>query len=54
MMFKLFVNLLKKMLPRQTAQSDLEQFLLSKNVKTSSDIEHWQRQYDSSLNKGWL
>jgi hypothetical protein len=47
-------NLLKKILPNKTAQSDLEQFLLSKNVKTTGDIEHWQRQYDSNLNKGWL
>lgn len=47
MMLTHLQNLLKRILPANTAQTELEQFLLSKNIKTAVDIEHWQRQYET-------
>ena len=48
------VNLLKKIFTVSDTQSNMEQFLLSKNIKTASDIEHWQRQFEIHRHKGWL
>ena len=48
MMLTHLLNLLKKMFPADTAQTELERFLISKNIKTAVDIEHWQRQYETN------
>jgi hypothetical protein len=53
-MLTTLVNLLKKIFPRTDAHSCLEQYLISKNIQTAGDIEHWQRQYETHQHKGWL
>jgi hypothetical protein len=53
-MLKTLVNLLKKIFPGNDPHYCMEQFLLSKNIKTAGDIEHWQRQYETHQHKGWL
>lgn len=53
-MLKTLVDLLKKIFPASDPHSRLEQYLLSKNIKTAGDIEHWQRQYETHQHKGWL
>ena len=53
-MLKTLVDLVKTIFPGSDPHSRMEQFLLSKNIKTTSDIEHWQRQYETHQHKGWL
>jgi hypothetical protein len=47
-------NLLKKIFPGTDPHSRMEQYLISKNIKTTGDVEHWQRQYETHQHKGWL
>jgi hypothetical protein len=43
---------LAEMFPKQTYQSKLERYLDTKNVKTQSDVEHWSKQFERSVDKG--
>ena len=53
-MLKTILDSLKKIFPGSDPHYRMEQYLLSKNIKTASDIEHWQRQYEMYQNKGWI
>lgn len=35
-------------------QSDIEQFIISKNPKNAADVEHFIRQYTYQTHRGWL
>ena len=48
------VDILKNIFSASNPQSRMEQYLLSKNIKTVGDIEHWQRQYETHQHRGWL
>lgn len=53
-MLTTLVDILKNIFPASTHQSRMEQYLLDKNIKTVSDIEHWQRQYETHQHQGLL
>lgn len=53
-MLKTLVDLVKTIFPGSDPHSRMEQYLISKNIKTVGDIEHWQRQYETHQHKGWL
>ena len=53
-MLKTLRDLVKKIFSGSDAHSCMEQYLISKNIKTAGDIEHWQRQYETHQHKGWL
>jgi hypothetical protein len=53
-MLKTLVDLLKKIFSGPDLHSRLDQYLISKNIKTTSDIEYWQRQFETHQHKGWL
>ena len=51
----MFANLLERlseMFPKQNYQSKLEKYLETKNVKCPSDVEHWSKQFERSIDKG--
>ena len=43
---------LADMFPKQKYQSRLEQYINSKNPTNASDVDYWQRQYESEA-KYW-
>lgn len=46
----LFIKLwerLAEMFPKQDYQSRLERFIISHQPKTASEVEHWQKQFES-------
>jgi hypothetical protein len=43
---------LSEMFPKQKYQSRLEQYINSKNPTNASDVDYWQRQYESEA-KYW-
>lgn len=52
MKFYAMLERLAEMFPKQTYQSKLERYLDTKNVKTQSDVEHWSKQFERSVDKG--
>jgi hypothetical protein len=51
--FQSLVERLREMFPNQY-KSDIEEFILSKNPKSTADIEHWIQQYTYHNNKNWF
>ena len=44
------LNKIKDFFASQSAKSDLEQYILSKNPTSCQDVEYWIRQYDQRPN----
>ena len=51
-MFASLLERLSEMFPKQNYQSKLEKYLETKNVKCPSDVEHWSKQFERSVDKG--
>lgn len=55
-MLKLITQLLERlaqMLPEQNYQSRLEQYLSTKCIQSTADVEYWQRQYDKTSDRNF-
>lgn len=47
------VERLAEMFPKQNYQSKLDAYLDSKNVKNTSDVEHWIKEFDRKESYLW-
>ena len=53
-MFIQFIERLAEMFPKQGYQSRLEEYLSTKNITSTADVEYWQRQYDQQSNRNFV
>jgi hypothetical protein len=44
---------LSEMFPKQNYQSNLEQYIVSKNPTNASEVEYWQRDYEQNQSFVW-
>lgn len=51
--FQSLLERLQEMFPQQY-QSDIEEFINSKDPKSAADVEHWMQEYTYHNNKNWL
>jgi hypothetical protein len=52
-MFIQFIERLAEMFPKQNYQTRLEQYLSTKCIQSTSDVEYWQRQYDKQSDRNF-
>jgi hypothetical protein len=52
-MFIQIIERLAEMFPKQNYQSRLEQYLSTKSITSTADVEHWQRQYDKNSDRNF-
>jgi hypothetical protein len=52
-MFIQFVERLAEMFPKQNYQTRLEQYLSTKCIQSTADVEFWQRQYDKRSDRNF-
>ncbi len=45
---------LAEMSPKQNYQSRLERYLDSKNIQSTAELEHWQRQYERNQQRNFI
>ena len=45
---------LSEMFPNQSYQSKLEQYIVSRNPQSVTDIEHFEREYSNQQHRGLL
>jgi len=45
---------LAEMFPKQNYQSRLDRYLNSKNIQSTVELEHWQRQYDKNHERNFV
>lgn len=53
-MFIKLVERLAEMFPKQDYQSRLEQYLNTKCIKSTADVEYWQRQYNRQSDRNFV
>jgi hypothetical protein len=49
-----FLEWIKSLFTDTTYQDSVEQYVVSKNPKTTCEVEYWIRRYDQGINKGWV
>jgi len=52
-MFIQFIERLAEMFPKQGYQSRLEQYLNTKCITSTADVEYWQRQYNNRSDRNF-
>jgi ABC-type Zn uptake system ZnuABC Zn-binding protein ZnuA len=45
---------LSEMFPKQDYQTRLEQYLNTKSITSSADVEYWSRQYDKQSDRNFV
>ncbi len=45
---------LAEMFPKQDYQSSLDRYLNSKNIQSTADLEHWERQYSKNYERNFV
>lgn len=53
-MFIQLVERLAEMFPKQNYQSRLDQYLSTKSIQNTADVEHWVRQFDRNQDKNYV
>lgn len=53
-MFIQLVERLAEMFPKQNYQSRLDQYLSTKNIETTADVEHWIRHFDKNHDRNFV
>jgi hypothetical protein len=51
-MLETLLERLAEMFPKSDYQSRLEQYIASRNPKSTADVEHWERQYFQDQQRG--
>jgi hypothetical protein len=52
-MFIQFIERLAEMFPKQNYQSRLEQYLNTKCIQSTADVEYWERQYNKHSDRNF-
>jgi hypothetical protein len=53
-MFIQFIERLAEMFPEQNYQSRLDQYLSTKSIQSTADVEHWVRHFDRSRERNYI